>query len=231
MLKQNHFTYQITRCELLTKDISRIFLQAPIDHRISYRAGQYIKILHPDQSISPMSIACAPQDITTIELHLHHPQENLQAIDLLRLIKTGNPLVLRGPYGVCTTEKLDLNHPIIFMANGTGFAPIKAIMEELINVKYLPRIHFYWSGASSEELYMQPLVQEWMMQIKQFKFTPVIASPVLPVILHDYSDLSLHQVYAVDMEGVVYQALSVFMERGLAKEKFYSDVFGYHPEE
>ncbi len=213
--------YQVVHQELLANNISRLILQTNSVQPIPYQAGQYIKILHADSQVSPMSIACAPFDISTIELHLYHPAENVLALDLLALAQTKKQFIVRGPYGTCTLEKIDLSRPLIFIANGTGVTPIKAIMEEFLRMKSLPEIHLFFSG----ENYIAPLLESWSQKLKTFHYSFVDNATLS--ILENYPDLSQHQVYMVDMENVVYDALFQFMQHGLAKEWFYSDVFDY----
>lgn len=216
--------YSVIHSELLAKNISRVLLKAPAGDCIQYQAGQYVKVIHSDQRVSPMSIASPPADLSIIELHLSHPPENSQAVDLLQLIKTQSELSLQGSFGVCTVSRIAIDRPILFLANGTGFSSVKAVIEELITMKEFPPIHFYWYGKSQEELYMQELVHSWMSKVNNFRFTPVVAEDINQLVLQDYPDLTHYQVYMVDAQNAVYASLFQFMHHGLAKEFFYSDV-------
>jgi CDP-4-dehydro-6-deoxyglucose reductase len=222
-------TYHVIANELIAKDISRIILKAPEQDRVHYQAGQYIKVMHHDQRISPMSIACAPFDLSVIEIHLAHPIQNSQACDLFRIVHSEKQLILRGPYGTSTASKMLMDRPIIFVANGTGFGPVKAVIEELLSMKKHPVLHLYWYGNPQEEFYMQELVSAWCKQSKTFQFTKVVSDSIELLILQDYPELSDYQVYAVDMENAVYSMLFTFMQNGLSREWFYSDVLDYNP--
>lgn len=216
--------YKVKRCTLLAKDISQVILQSTTNEHIHYLAGQYVHVIHHDKSESPMSIACAPFDLSTIELHLYHPQENQQAIELLAMIKNEGQLPLQGPYGKCTASTIVLDKPVVFLANGVGFAPVKAVMEELLQIKNLPPIHLYWCALGSEELYLNYLIKDWEQELTQFYFTIVDHRRLVDSVLEDYPDLTNMQVYMVDGYSAVQSARSLFIEKGLEKEFFYSDL-------
>jgi CDP-4-dehydro-6-deoxyglucose reductase len=209
--------YQVEQCEILSRDISRIQLKSFSHDFIHYEAGQYINVLHHDERISPMSIACAPVDKSIIELHLHHPPENSQAMDLYHCAINDKKLIVCGPFGICTASKIKLDKPIIFIANGTGLAPIKAVMEELVKIKKLPPIYLYW--YADQFCYLQNEIEKW-----KINFTITSALSFMPMILEKHPDLSNYQIYMVDAGNTVFSALSVFMQHGLQKEFFYSDL-------
>ena len=226
-VKSTLLNYQVIKITALAKDISQIIVKASTASHIKYEAGQYAIIVHDDGIESPMSIACAPVDAAIIEFHLHHPAENLQALDLLRLAKMDKGLMIQGPFGRCTASTLLLDRPIIFIANGTGLAPIKAVMEELLQIKNLPPIYLYCYDEESDQPYLNDLILEWQRQIKNFHFFFVSSQQVIEAVLKDHQNLSAYQVYAVDAPQEVLKILNAFLEKGLEREHFYSDGLDY----
>jgi CDP-4-dehydro-6-deoxyglucose reductase len=224
--------YDVIRCEPLANTIMGIRLQAPVNQRIEYQAGQYIKIIHRDGNMSPLSIACAPADCSMIELHVAYSKNNLMARDILLTIEQTKKLRLRGPYGNSTAAKIFGDQPIIFLARGTGFAPIKSIVEELDKFKKYPPMHLYWSAASSDELYMNELAQRWTVELKNFSYTPVLNRELIQhSILKRYPDLTHYRVLASAPESIVYAALPEFLGAGLKRDHYYSDLFDYNANE
>lgn len=232
--------YTVEDCHSLTPHVTQIFLSNSSPEPLRYEAGQYVKIVHPDQVTSPFSIANAPWDFSRIELHLLALTENYRAREILRMVTEEKKLKLRGPYGTCTLSRLASQRPIIFLARGTGFAPIKAVIEALIQQPDYPPIHFYWSAPGWRDLYLMDLLNHWTQTVRGFHFTAVLTREFLPsetakfgalppIVLQDYPDLSFHQVYASGPEAMIYAALYDFQQHGLAKEWFYSDVFDYTP--
>lgn len=230
--------YTVEHYRLLTAHVAQVFLSSVTP--LHYTAGQYLKIIHPDDSASPFSIANAPLDSALIELHLLFLKENSRALEIQRRLQEEKQLRVRGPYGQCTVNILAPQCPLIFLARGTGFAPIKAIIEALQQQSNYPPMHLYWSVPGWRDLYLQELVAHWVKTLPGFQFTAILTreflpspevkfGPLPPIVLKDYPDLSAHQVYASGPQEMVYAALADFQRHGLRKERFYSDVFDYAP--
>ncbi len=230
-------TYLVVQRDSIGKDITRILLQAPKQDALRYHAGQYVKVVHPDGKLSPLSIACSPHDYSFIELHIAHPDSNHFAREILLKISAEKKLTLRGPYGCSTEFAAQRDQPIIFLARGTGFAPVKSIVEELTRLNTYPSMHLYWSATAPEELYLHELAQGWMNELQNFSYTPVLSRPhthwqgkiglLQHVILENHSDLSPYRIYASAPESIVHDALQDFLTAGLKRENYFSDVFGY----
>lgn len=243
----NVFLYQVVNINLLSPIVSQILLKfspknflpgnASIYNKISnkpffYSAGHYATVLHTaNEEISPLSIACAPYNHAMLEFHLYHPAHNQKAYDILRMCRDDNGLQLRGPFGTCTIDRLNLQKPIIFLAFGTGFAPIKAIIEEIVRSKQQPNLHLYWV-SDPIDFYMADLVMQWSTYFTTFNFTPLFprlnSSLTIPdIILKTYTDLSCHQVYACGPSSAITTAYEAFTLNGLKSEDFYSDVLSF----
>jgi CDP-4-dehydro-6-deoxyglucose reductase len=234
----NEVIYEIINCEALSPEVTRILLKAPDKQFIFYQAGQYIKIVHRDGTYSPLSIASAPGDYSVIELHLAHSEQNQMAHDILQMIAEEKKLTLRGPYGSCTAAEMYGAQPIIFLTRGTGFAPVKAIIEAFKNFKQYPAaMHLYWSATTQDELYLASLAKQWEKELLQFAYTPVLSRAELnwqgrtgllqQAVLQDYSDLKNYRVYVSAPESIVYDALHAFSKTGFPRSQFFSDIFGY----
>ncbi len=232
--------YEVMSRELIANDITRIFLR-PLQHAgVFYQAGQYLKVLHSTGAVSPLSIANAPEENFSLELHLSHPIDNALAQDILRFTQEEKKWIVRLPYGNCTLSELYDEQPIIFLARGTGFASIKAIIEGMKRFKVYPRMHLYWSVTSPSELYMDELVMTWTRELKQFSYTPVLSQPhpqwtgqtglLQEAVLSDYPDLENYRVYISAPEPIVHDVLHVFQQAGMQRKFYYSDVFDYEQE-
>jgi CDP-4-dehydro-6-deoxyglucose reductase, E3 len=229
--------YLIKELSTLTPNVVKIVL-SPESEPMSYQAGQYIKVLLPDYSVAPLSVANAPHvNTNSLEFHLLFTSENFKAINILQQAKQQKKLIINGPYGDCTVDRLS-SKPIIFLARGTGFAPIKSVIEALLQQEQYPAMHLYWSVPGWRDIYMHDLVENWVKNLKDFRFTAVLTreTPQHPgikfgkipeVVLQDYPDLSSFQAYASGPEAMVYAALNGFKLHGLRQEDFYSDVFNY----
>lgn len=230
----NQFTYQIIETNTLAANVSQIIL-SPMHKPLSYEAGQYAHVYHQDLSFSPLSIACAPKDNNLLEFHLFHSPQNFKAQEILQIAHQKKTWQLSGPYGVCTASRLlKVNKPIIFVARGTGFAPIKAVIEVLTAFPHCPPMHLYWSAATTEDFYLTELISTSVKQ-GNFSYTQVLTSqrsdqihflphPLQEKILQDHKDLSRHQVYVGGSRPLVHAIFQALHEAGMYKELFYSDV-------
>lgn len=219
--------------------MAQFFLAPQSDCFLSYEAGQYIKMVHPDGSTSPFSIANAPQASGLLELHLLFLKENRKAWDIYHQLRDKKVVVLRGPYGRCTADCLNEKKPTIFISRSTGFSPVKAVIEEWIKKPLYPAMHFYWSVPGWRDLYLAELIQSWIQDVRNFHFTAVLTREILPpdakvkygpvpqFVLKDHPDLSSYQVYMSGPEKMVYSALRIFQNNGLPSQFFYSDVFDF----
>lgn len=226
------YIYHLQHIQLLNRHVSQLILQAE-NAPLVYQAGQYIKIMHKDNSDSPMSIACAPAANALLELHVSHPPKNHKAHDILRMIKQDAQLPLRGPYGDCTLARVSRSEPIIFFVRGTGIAPVKAILEELAKGGDYPPMHLYWAAAQ-EDFYFLDVVKGWQKNFTGFRYTQVASRSVdqhklQHMVMSDYPDLSRHQVYASGSVEMVQMALPAFLQHGLQEGRFFSDIFGFDP--
>lgn len=218
-------------------DVMVLKLKLPTNERLQFLAGQYIDILLKDQKPRSFSLANAPHNDDLLELHIrniaggeftHHVFAEMKVRDMLRF---------KGPLGTFFLRE-DSEKPIIFVASGTGFAPVKAIIEHALFIGIQRPMHFYWGARKLADLYLLELAEQW--QAQGIKFTPVL-SEALPedawqgrtgfvhqAVLDDYSDLAGYEIYACGAPVVVEAAHTEFTtQRGLPNESFYSDAFTF----
>ncbi len=230
---------RVAKMEKLADDVMVLKLKLPAGERLQFLSGQYIDILQKDQKPRSFSLANAPHDDELLELHIrnisggaftHHVFSEMKERDILRL---------KGPLGTFFLRE-DSDKPIIFVASGTGFAPIKAIIEHALYTGIKRPMHFYWGARKLSDLYMLDLAKQWETQ--GITFTPVL-SDALPEdawqgrtgfvhlsVMQDYSDLSAHEVYACGAPVVVEAAHTDFTtQRSLPNEAFFSDAFTFTP--
>ena len=204
---------RINTIKFASDDVAILQLQLPASERFQFLAGQYLEFLLKDNKRRAYSIASAPHEEGPLELHIRHLPGGLFTDPLFgqtadgKQIKEKDILRFEGPLGSFFLRE-DSKKPIIFLASGTGFAPIKAMLTSIQNKKIDREIHFYWGGRRPKDLYMDSLCQEFTHTIPGFHYTPVI-SEALPedawqgrtgfvhrAVMHDFSDLSTYQVYS-----------------------------------
>jgi len=224
-------------------DVAILQLQLPASERFQFLAGQYLEFLLKDNKRRAYSIASAPHQEGPIELHIRHLPGGLFTDALFgqgadgKSIKEKDILRFEGPQGSFFLRE-DTQKPIIFLASGTGFAPIKSILLHMREKKIDRQVYFYWGGRRPKDLYMDTLCQEFASTIPRFHYIPVVseAQPddhwtgrtgfVHHAVMADFPDLSAFQVYACGAPIVIQSAQTDFVEQcGLPEDEFYADSF------
>lgn len=227
--------YQIVSIQSLTDTVSQLVLQ-PAEDAVAYEAGQYVEVVHSDGHVSPLSIACAPNKKQFLEFHLYHPSNNPTAQELLKMAQISKRWIIRGPLGQCTVSRLSMTKPIIFLARGTGFAPIKAIIEACLSLPSYPSLHLYWSVPRQSDLYLLDEIERWKTH-PQLTFMPVFtkefenkehttmtSSHLLEeVVKRHHTQLEESQVYACGSAKLIQALFDAMQKLGLPRNQFYSD--------
>lgn len=157
----------VTAVNPLTDSILQIILQPEI--YIDYQAGQYLQILSQNEVMS-FSIANAPLGSRHYELHIRHHPKNPHHQQLLMEIKQQGQLKICLPFGHCHLQQLQKNKPILFIAGGTGFAPIKAMIEQLLVQEQTQAFELFWGARSQSDLYMHDTVVHWQKHSLHFNY-------------------------------------------------------------
>ena len=224
-----------------SNDVAILKLQLPAAERFQFLAGQYLEFLLKDGQRRAYSIANAPDQDGPLELHIRHLPGGLFT-DLV--FGTKNPalkekdiLRFEGPLGSFFLRE-DSKKPIIFVAAGTGFAPIKSIIEQMQAKKMDRPIHLYWGGRRPSDLYLNALCASWESGIPHFKYIPVVSDAqagdewsgrtgfVHQAVMRDHPDLAGFQVYACGAPAMIHAARSDFVSQcHLPEDEFFADAF------
>lgn len=233
---------RVAQLERLAHDVMRLRLQLPANDLIQYHAGQYVEIILKDGSRRSYSIAGAPHTLTEsgppmVDLHIRHMPGGKFTDHVFGAMKEKEIMRIEGPYGSFHLQG-DVPNPIVFLASGTGFAPIKAIIEHMQFMGITREAVLYWGGRRPQDLYMDAWVRTKLQEMPHMRYVPVV-SDALPeddwrgrtgfvhrAVLKDFPDLSGHQVYACGAPIVVDSARRDFVQQaGLPDYEFYADAF------
>ena len=233
---------RVALLEKLSHDVMRVRLQLPANDLIQYHPGQYVEFLLKDGVRRSYSMANAPHTLIEngaplIDLHIRHMPGGRFTDHVFATMKEKEILRIEGPYGSFHLRD-DSPKPMILLAAGTGFAPIKAIIEHMQFMGITRDAVLYWGGRRPQDLYLDDWVQARLAEMPHLKYVPVV-SDALPedgwtgrtgfvhlAVLQDFADLSGHQVYACGSPIVVESARKDYVERaGLPEEEFYADSF------
>lgn len=213
----------------LTDTILQVIL-SPISY-VPYRAGQYLKVLLAQEKLS-FSIANAPLGAGKYELHIRHTQGNTSAQQLLHEIRQQELLTIQLPFGDCNLEQLQKNQPILFIASGTGFAPIKAMIEQLLASSDSRSFELFWGARSQSDLYMDEKVLQWQAHVERFRYFSLVYTVnremlINKVLEQHVNDLKNWQIVIGGPFDMVYVIRDYLIEVGLSREQLYADAFSF----
>jgi CDP-4-dehydro-6-deoxyglucose reductase len=232
---------RVTSMQRMAPDVEVLQLQLPAADTFRFYAGQYIEVLLKDGKRRSYSMANPPHAAAAIELHIRHLPGGLFTDHVFGTgatqMKEREILRLEGPYGSFFLRE-DSTLPIIMLASGTGFAPIKAMVEHMAHQEIRRPVTLYWGGRRPADLYMNALAQSWAQSIPDFTYIPVI-SDALPednwtgrtgfvhrAVMEDFPDMSGYQVYACGAPIVVNSAQKEFKSAcNLPEDAFFADSF------
>ncbi|MBI4756969.1 MAG: CDP-6-deoxy-delta-3,4-glucoseen reductase [Betaproteobacteria bacterium] len=230
---------RVQKMERLATDVMLLHLQLPANERLQFLAGQYIDILMKDGRRRAFSLANAPHDDAVLQLHLRHVPGGAFTDHVFTTMKERDILRIDGPHGTFFLRE-DSARPVVFVAGGTGFAPIKAMVEHALHQRIARPMTLYWGARTPPDLYMAGLAAGWAREHEHLRFIPVL-SEVRPehgwsgrtglvhrAVMEDFPDLSGHQVYACGVPAMIEAARGDFTARcGLPAEEFFADAFTY----
>jgi CDP-4-dehydro-6-deoxyglucose reductase len=228
---------RVQKLERLSDDAMLLQLKLPANEKLAFLAGQYIEFLLKDGTRRSFSMANAPHDAELIELHVRRVAGGQFTDHVFNKMKERDILRCEGPFGTFFLRE-DSDKPIVFVASGTGFAPIKAVIEHMVHKSIARPAALYWGGRRPKDLYMNALAQKWAAELPGFKYVPVISEALAEdgwtgrtgfvhrAVMEDFPDLSGHQVYACGVPIMVDSARKDFTDRcKLPEEEFYADSF------
>lgn len=229
---------RVQKLERLAPDVIALHLKLPVNERLLFLAGQYIEFLLKDGQRRAFSLASAPHDDELLQLHIRLIPGGLFTEQVFKVMKERDILRFEGPHGNFYLRE-DSKKPMILLAGGTGFAPIKGIIEHALQNKLGRPMALYWGARDRSGLYLSDLPQRWALEHVDVKYVPVLSEPtstdawtgrtglVHQAVLDDYADLSDYQVYACGAPAMIDAARVDFIARGLPAEEFYADAFAF----
>ncbi|MET8517905.1 2Fe-2S iron-sulfur cluster-binding protein [Streptomyces sp. NPDC005134] len=216
-------------------DVVAVQLRLPTGQRAKFTAGQYLRVLLPDGDSRNYSMANPPHQNDTVLLHIRVVPGGRFSEGVVTGLEKGDLLTVELPYGEFSVDT-ESELPAVLLATGTGFAPVKSIVEDHIRHRAGRPLHLYWGGRREEDLYERDLAAGWAARLPWFTFTPVLSEPgpgwtgrtgwVHRAVLEDRPDLSGHEVYACGSPMMTGAAQQDFVSlAGLSPDRFHCDAF------
>lgn len=232
---------RVTDIEFVADDVSRVYLQLPAGKRLPFWAGQYIDVLLQDGARRSFSLANPPHDDECLELHIRRVAGGRFTEYVFEQMRPGTWLRFEGPLGQFYLRE-DSARPVILVAGGTGFAPIKSIIEYALTASIDRSVEFYWGAGTVQGIYMDHKAAHWQSAdrdkaVPRLSYTPVVAGAtpeddwqgrqgmVHEAVLADHRDLSAYDVYLAGPPPMIEAAKDAFAKHGLDPQRLFYDSF------
>ena len=232
---------RVVRLERLAHDVMAVYLRLPQSERLQFLAGQYIDILLRGGARRSFSLANAPHDDEFLQIHVRRVPGGQFSDYVFAGMRERELLRLQGPYGIFFLRN-DSERPILLMAGGTGFAPIKSIVEHALARQDPRPMHLFWGARRERDLYMHELALSWANTHAKFHYTPVLSEVaaeehwngrtgwVHDALTTDYPDLGSYDVYASGPPPMIEAGKTAFQTHGLPEDRLYFDSFEFSHE-
>lgn len=230
---------RVETMDRLAPDVMRLRLKLPANERLPFRAGQYIEFVLEDGARRAFSLANAPHDDALLELHVRRVPGGRFTERVFGTMRIRDILRIEGPLGNFFLREDD-DRPIVFVAGGTGFAPIKAMLEHAFHRGLERPMTLYWGARRPADLYLRELPEGWARRHAGLRYVPVLSAAqpeddwsgrrglVHRAVMEDLPDLRGHRVYASGVPAMIDAARRDFCERcGLPPGEFHADAFSF----
>jgi len=220
---------------LAASDVSVLRLRFPAGQKVKFAAGQYLQVRMEDGSSRSYSMANPPHENDGAILHIRHVQDGVFSARVAGLAP-GDVLEIEMPFGHVHLPEDDLR-PIVFVAGGTGFAPVKAIIDDLMRKRAKRQVTLIWGARNAAGLYMLAAIDRWRRQWPDFRFLPAISDDPAADIADAFAgradqalqascpNLQDHVVYCCGSPGMVTAVRQAALASGAQPDDFHADAF------
>ena len=232
------FPTRVVGKELLAPNVMKLRLKLPASQRLQFLAGQYVDSLLPGGKRRAFSIANSPGMEDEIELHIRHVDGGDFTGWVFNELKLRDILRFEGPLGTFFVRNDKPERPLIMMGGGTGFAPLKSMIEDLLEHGDQRPIDLYWGARNTDELYLDPLPTRWEKEYEHITYHRAVdpcavSTPgcfqgfVHEAVLKDHPDLRGFDVYMSGPPAMIESAKREFTGAGLPENRLFYDSFEF----
>lgn len=235
-LAHKRLQVRVFRNTLAAPDVSVLHLRLPSGQRAKFRAGQYLQITLADGSRRSYSMANPPHESDSLQLHVRHVAGGAFS-GIAPTLKPGDLVDVELPFGQVALD-LESTEPLLCLCGGTGFAPVKSLLDDLARRRSKRAITLIWGGRQRSSLYLLDHLPRWARAFESWRFIAALGDAQQAAELggfHGRVDAALRDRLPGDLSGEVYCCGSPALvstlramcvdERGLPAECFHADVF------
>ncbi|SDS49548.1 CDP-4-dehydro-6-deoxyglucose reductase [Halopseudomonas sabulinigri] len=227
---------QVSECVDIGADVWRVRLRVPAGKPLRYHAGQYLLLEREGAEPAAFSIASAPQEDRTLELHILTRDPLTQAV--IDYLQTHRIARIQAPFGDACTRELP-QQPLVLIAAGTGLAQMQSLIESCLAQGFSQPIHLYWGVRHSDDFYQAPHWQRWQAAPNLYLHKVVSDEAqwsgrdglLHQAVCEDIADLADYRFFVSGSPPMVYATLDALVAAGMPAEQMHADAFAYAPRE
>lgn len=224
---------------LLAPEVMRLKIKLPSAQRLQFLAGQYLEILVPEGKRRAFSIASPPQSEDEIELHIRHVEGGGFTGWVFDELKERDILRLEAPLGTFFIRNDQPDRSMIMMGGGTGFAPLKSMIEDLLAQGDKRPLHLFWGARTKKELYMHEQAVKWAEENEHIQYSTALMEPddedrennftgfVHEAVIAQYPDLRAFDIYMSGPPKMIDAGRNEFLGHGAEKRRIFFDSFEF----
>ena len=216
-------TAKVKSVEVFNPQMAALHILAPRSQRLRYLGGQSIE-LEVNGVRGRYAIASCPCDDRHIEVQIPRRPGDAFAGALFTTLKANDTVQLEGPFGEFVLDE-DSPRPVIFLAFGAGFAPIKSLIQHAMSLELAESMDLHWLADAAGH-YQDNLCRAWTDALDNFNYVPHAQGgdpdAVLADIVLDYPDLHRFDVYAAGTAVQLDQARTHFVGHGLPEARWFA---------
>lgn len=223
--------------QALTPDVTHLCLRLPDEAQLVYRPGQYMNVQLGDGRHRSFSMASRPNG-GLVDFHVRRIPGGTFTEKRLPTLRAGQTLDVELPHGSFGFHAEDYR-PLLMVATGTGLAPIKSMLEALMDDEDCPPVSLYWGMRTEADLYLHKEIQQWAARLYEFKYVPVLSQAsaqwtgrrgyVQDAVMEDLQDLSEYAIYLCGSPAMINEAKVAFSHGGASLDHVYADAFLFQP--
>jgi len=227
-IPEQNITAWARKSEAVNEDMRILHVKTPRTQRLRFLAGQQVQLEIPGVASTVMHVASCPCDDMNLQFHIARDTDNDFYQYIFNKMKTNDVVNITGPSGHFVLHE-DHPYPIVFIAFGMGFAPIKSLIEHAMTLDVTEHIHLYWVVERPEDLYLQNLCRAWTDAFERFSFTPVIAGKddsvdMLSRVLHtEITNIGGYQCYAAGTKTQLTTIKNALLAQGIDENNIFTE--------
>lgn len=214
---------RVRKLETLSPQMLLLHLRAPRSNTLRFLAGQRAQLDFGKGIARLMSIASCPCD--SLNLQFHVASDDTALFSRVRALGVNDNVKLHGPSGSFVFDEHS-GRPSLFVAYGTGFAPIKSLLEHTLSLEREQPVHLLWLAAAHGH-YLHNYCRALADALDNVHYAPLIdagaGQDTLAQALGELENVGSFDAYLSAPGALLAQARATLVARGVPLERIFSE--------